>query len=85
MKKYIVIAGAVPMLHNREKVKKGQILKEDFFKEGEIGELIKGRFIDELHEIAEAPATAEIAAPVEPVTQPTKPTGKKGATVDPEA
>lgn len=66
MAKYIVIAGAVPMLHdrcynpknerqistdNRELneeypyVKMGDILDESFFKEGEIGDLVKGKFI----------------------------------------
>lgn len=69
MKKYIVIAGAVPALHDRkiEKtdtnegrfVKKDDILPESFFRTGELAELIKAEFIAEYEE----PAKEENDAP----------------------
>jgi hypothetical protein len=57
MAKYRVIAGAVPALHTngRKKPEFNEILDESFFKEGEIGELLKGGFIK---------AEKEEAAPV---------------------
>lgn len=46
MPKYIVIAGAVPAVHKRRIVQPGELLDEDFFMEGEIGDLVKGQFIE---------------------------------------
>lgn len=59
MKKYIVIAGAVPALHDRKIVTKGEILEESFFRTGELAELIKAEFIAEYEE----PAKEENGAP----------------------
>lgn len=53
---YKVIAGAVPMLHDRLKPadgnepKCGDILPEDFFKPGEIGDLLQRGFIEAIKE-----------------------------------
>ena len=61
MKNYVVIAGAVPAVHDRRVVKMGEILPESFFKDDEIAKLVKGQFIALSVEISETDEAAKAA------------------------
>ena len=55
--KYIVIAGAVPSLNSRKVHSQGDIIEQDFFKPGEIADLIQRGFIEEYKETEEVKET----------------------------